>query len=76
MLDTSLMRDQLNPRSVQPVFAAGKPDPALSFARDRSLAQQGPEDDLGRNDVIDRLFTEWFVVPAEPAEEATERRQP
>jgi hypothetical protein len=38
MLDTPLTRDQLNSRSVDPVFASGKPDPALSFARDRSLA--------------------------------------
>jgi len=64
MLDTPLMQDQLNPRSVDPVFGAGKPDLALSFARDRSLARQGPEDHLGRTDAIDRLFTEWFVVPA------------
>jgi hypothetical protein len=58
MLDTSLMQDQLNPRSVDPVFASGKPDPALRLARDRSLAPQGPEDHLGRIDAIDRLFTE------------------
>jgi hypothetical protein len=64
MLDTSLLQDQLNARSVDPVFAAGKPDPAPSFAGDRSLAPQGPEDHLGRTDAIDRLFTEWFVVPA------------
>jgi hypothetical protein len=64
MRDTSLMQDQLNPRSVDPVFASGKPDPALRFARDRSLAPQGPENHIGRTDAIDRLFTEWFVVPA------------
>jgi hypothetical protein len=41
------MQDQLNARFVDPVFASGKPDPALRFARDRSLAPQGPEDHLG-----------------------------
>ena len=60
MLDTSLLQDQLNARSVDPVFAAGKPDPAPSFAGDRSLAPQGPEDHLGRMEAIDRLFTEWI----------------
>jgi hypothetical protein len=60
VLDTSLMQDQLNPRSVDPIFATGKPDPALRLARDQSLAQQGPEDDMGRTDAIDRLFTEWI----------------
>jgi hypothetical protein len=64
MRDTSLLQDQLNPRSVDPVFAAGKAESELSLARDRSLAPQGPEDHLGRTDAIDRLFTEWFVVPA------------
>jgi hypothetical protein len=60
MLDIPLMQDQLNARSVDPVFASGKPDPALHLARDRSLAPQGPEDHLGRTDAIDRLFTEWI----------------
>jgi hypothetical protein len=58
MLDTSLIQDQLNAHSVDPVFASGKPDPALRLARDRSLAPQGPEDHLGRMDAIDRLFTD------------------
>jgi hypothetical protein len=58
ILDTPLMQDQLNARSVDPVFASGKPDPALGFARDRSLAPQGPEDDMGRTDAIDQPFTE------------------
>jgi hypothetical protein len=64
MLDTPLLQDQLNARSVDPVFASGKPDPALRLAHDRSLAPQGPEEHVGRMDAIDRLFTEWFVVPA------------
>jgi hypothetical protein len=58
LLDTPLRQDPLNARSVDPVFAADKPDPALSLARDRSVAPQGPEDPLGRMDAIDRLFTE------------------
>jgi hypothetical protein len=62
-LDTPLLQDQLNPRFVDPVFAAGKSDPALSFARDRSLAQPGPEDHLGREDAIERLFAEWIPRP-------------
>jgi hypothetical protein len=60
MRDTPLMQDQMNPRSIDPVFASGKPDAALSFARDRSLAPQGPEEHPGRMDAIDRLFTEWI----------------
>src|SRR5262249_50622215 len=60
MLDTRLRQDQLNARSVDPVFASGKPDSALSLARDRSLAQQGPEDHLGQVDAIERLFSEWM----------------
>jgi hypothetical protein len=73
--DTPLMQDPLNPRSVDPVFASGKPAPALSFARDRSLAPQGPEDHMGREDAIERLFAEWIEItvrdpayqPAAPA---------
>jgi hypothetical protein len=53
-----LMQDQLNALFVDQDFASGKPEPALSFAADRSLAQQGPEDPLGRTDAIDQLFTE------------------
>jgi hypothetical protein len=46
------------------LLASDKPNPALRLARDRSLAKQGPEDHMGRMEAIDRLFTEWFVVPA------------
>jgi hypothetical protein len=53
-----LRQDRLNARAVDPVFAAGQPDPALGFARDRSLAPQGPEDPLGRKEAIDGVFTE------------------
>jgi hypothetical protein len=59
MLDTPLMQDLLSGRSVDPLFASGKPDPALRSARDRSFAQQGPEGPMGRTDALDRLFTEW-----------------
>jgi hypothetical protein len=54
------MSDQLNARSVDPVFAAGQPDPAWRWARDHSGAPQGPEDPLGRMDAIERPFTEWI----------------
>jgi hypothetical protein len=57
ILETRAMQDQLNARFVDPISAPGKPDPALSFARHRSFAPQGPEDCLGRMDAIDRLFT-------------------
>jgi hypothetical protein len=53
-----LMKDQPNDLFVDQDFASGKPEPALSFAADRSLAQQGPEDQMGREDAIDQLFTE------------------
>jgi hypothetical protein len=59
MLDTPLMPDPLSGRSVDPLFASGKPDPALRSARDRSLAPQGPEGPMGQMDALDRLFTEW-----------------
>jgi hypothetical protein len=60
LLDTPLLQDQLNARSVDPVFAVGQPDPARRWAWDRSVAPQGPEDHLGRMDALDRLFTEWI----------------
>jgi hypothetical protein len=53
-----LMQDQPNALFIDQDFAPGKPEPALSFAADRSLAQQGPEDQMGRTDAIDQLFTE------------------
>jgi hypothetical protein len=52
-----LMQDQLNALFVDQDFASGKPEPALSFAADRSLAQQGPEDQMGRTDAIHQLFS-------------------
>jgi hypothetical protein len=52
-----LMQDQLNALFVDQDFGFGKPEPAWSFAADRSLAQQGPEDQMGRTDAIDQLFT-------------------
>jgi probable HAF family extracellular repeat protein len=55
LLDIPLLADRLNARSVDPAFAAGQPDPAWRWARDRSAAPEGPED---RTDAIDRLFTE------------------
>jgi hypothetical protein len=53
-----LMGDQPNALFVDQDFASGKPEPALSFAADRSSAYQGPEDQMDRTDVIDQLFTE------------------
>jgi hypothetical protein len=53
-----LMEDPPNTLFVDQDFASGRPEPALSFAADRSLAQQGPEDQMGRRDAIDQLFTE------------------
>jgi hypothetical protein len=53
-----LMEDLPNTLFVDQDSASGKPEPALSFAADRSLAQQGPEDQMGRRDAIDQLFTE------------------
>jgi hypothetical protein len=47
LLDSPLRQDPLNARIVDPVFAAGQPDPAWRWARDRSAAPQGPEDPLG-----------------------------
>jgi hypothetical protein len=54
------MQDQVNARFVDPKFASGKADLALSLARDRSLAPQGPEDHLGGKEAIERLFTGWI----------------
>jgi hypothetical protein len=67
MLDTPLLPDPLNARAVDPVFASGKADPALSWARNRSVAPQGPEDHLGRKEAIDRLFTEWIETAVVPS---------
>jgi hypothetical protein len=53
-----LMEDQPNALFVDQDFASGKPEPALSFAADRSLTQQGPEDQMDRTDAIDQLFAE------------------
>jgi hypothetical protein len=53
-----LMEGQPNALFVDQDFATGNPDPALSFAADQSSAQQGPEDQMGRTDAIDKLFTE------------------
>jgi hypothetical protein len=53
-----LLEDQPNALFGDQDFASGTPEPALSFAADRSLAQQGPEDRRGRTAAIDQLFTE------------------
>jgi hypothetical protein len=53
-----LKQDQPNALFVDQEFASGMPEPALSFAVDRSLAPQGPGDQMGREGAIDQLFTE------------------
>jgi hypothetical protein len=67
ILDNPLRQDRLNARAVDPVFAAGQPDPAWRLARDRSVAPQGPEDPLGRQDALDRLSTEWIETGLVPS---------
>jgi hypothetical protein len=53
-----LMEDQPNALFIDQDFDSGKPEPALSFAADQSSSPQGPEDQKGRADLIDQLFTE------------------